>query len=663
MPSAEALDWRAKLSTGILSFLDDEKPYIPRFVEATPPQTKQRKNAFPQNDKEFCICAANAFARDGHTVLVYSPQRSLVEPLASEFRKMSDQGFLLHVSPPKAEHMAMARAIGREWLGEGHAAMRALEAGVGTHHGALPRPFLNAIEELLNERRLAVIVASPTLAQGIDLACSVLIFRSLQRYEGGEWKSISAAEFSNVVGRAGRAYVDLDGIAVLPSFENASQHPMFEQLIKLSSGQTLISGLAKLVHNISAQISAKVGVAKAGLLEYVLNQHDFWADGRLTGGLEEEDEEELEDNLEGRLSDLDLAVFSLVEPLETPVEQLAEVLDIVLKDSLWKRTLARTSEQEQNLQLALLRSRAQWLWRNTSLEQRKACFFAGLGRKSGLFIHEQIDDLVEILAAFQTAVVADNGDDAAAAAVAFATAVIPEPFFSVRRLPENWEAALTSWVKGTSFSEILSGRSAHDASRTQAFIQDGVVFKLVWAAEAARVQAIATDHPRKGELGDGPAFVLTYGVPIVPAALLCQIGFASRVGALWVARALEAVFTDNRGLNHWLSENDAILSDSDFWQSKDHFEMWRNVARPSQTERPQQWNRRQYDVQVKWTAEPPQQGDIVRIIPGVGRSATFCAPDLSPLGTAELKFNPHDAALDGRMGRGTVRINYFGPSG
>ena len=35
-----------------------------------PPQGK-RKNAFPQNDKEFCIAAADAFARDGHTVLVY----------------------------------------------------------------------------------------------------------------------------------------------------------------------------------------------------------------------------------------------------------------------------------------------------------------------------------------------------------------------------------------------------------------------------------------------------------------------------------------------------------------------------------------------------------------------------------------------------------------
>jgi hypothetical protein len=176
------LDWSSSSDTGTLSFVDAERPFVPRFIEAVAAKGK-RKNVFPQNDKEFCICAANAFASDGHTVLVYSPQRSQIEPLASEFRRISDQGYLSSVNPPDAADIVGARAIGREWLGEDHPAMRALEIGVGTHHGALPRPFLSAIEELLDSRRLSIVVASPTLAQGIDLACSVLIFRSLQRYE------------------------------------------------------------------------------------------------------------------------------------------------------------------------------------------------------------------------------------------------------------------------------------------------------------------------------------------------------------------------------------------------------------------------------------------------------------------------------------------------
>lgn len=130
---------------------------------------------------------------------------------------------------------------------------------------------------------------------------------------------------------------------------------------------------------------------------------------------------------------------------------------------------------------------------------------------------------------------------------------------------------------------------------------------------------------------------------------------------MWVARELGATFTDNNGLKSWLRENDAILSDSNFWQSEDHYQMWRNVARPSYTERPQQWNRREYDVWIEWTDQPPKRDSVIRIVPGAGRSATFCAPDLSPLGTAHLKFNPHDVALDGRMqSNGAVRISYYG---
>ena len=511
------LDWSARSNTGMLSFLDGEKPFVPRFVEQSEPK-KPRKNPFPIGELEFCICAANAFARDGHTVLVYSPQKSQVEPAAREFRHMRDQGYLTNVKPPLAEHLTLASAIGREWLGEKHAAVRALEVGVGTHHGALPRPFLNAVEELLDARRLSVVVASPTLAQGIDLACSVLIFRSLKRYEGGQWVPISTAEFSNVVGRSGRAYVDLDGISVLPTFEAADrsqQHALFEKLIKDSRGQRLLSGLAQLTWNLGHHLAQELGAKPNDLLEYILNQRDLWDDARLAATETEDDQDEGEDGLEAQIANLDVALFSLIEPLDTDVSQVAAVLDEALKDSLWKRTLAREDEPTRAIERELLRSRAEWLWRKSTEEQRRACFYSGLGRKPGLFLHERLDALVEVLCTFQNAVAADDGEAAAAAATALYVEVMKEPFFTVRKLPSKWEDALADWIKGTAFSDILNGRKARDAHRTQVFIQEGIVFRLVWAAEAVRVQAVATGHARVDELGDGPAFALTYGTPSI----------------------------------------------------------------------------------------------------------------------------------------------------
>jgi hypothetical protein len=658
------LDWSNHINAARLAFLDDEKPFVPRFVERREPK-KPRKKPFPINDVEFCICAANAFARDGHTVLVYSPQKSQIEPVAREFRHMRDQGFLDNVKAPQPEHLGVALAIGREWLGEDHAAVRALEVGVGTHHGALPRPFLNAVEELLDARRLSVVVASPTLAQGIDLACSVLIFRSLKRYEGGQWQPISAAEFSNVVGRSGRAYVDLDGISVLPTFDSTTrpqQHALFNKLIKDSKGQRLWSGLAMLIWEIGQRLAQKLGTKSSDLLEYVLNQRDLWDDARLADSGQEDDEEEGEDRLEEQIANLDVALFSLVESLDADVSQIAATLDEVLKDSLWKRTLAREEGPTQQLERELLRSRAEWLWRGSTPEQRKACFYSGLGRKPGFFIQEQLDTLVDDLVEFNGAVLIDDADTAGRVAAEFYEKIMQEPFFAVRKLPEEWTKVLSEWVKGTAFSEILNGRPLRDAQRAQVFIQEGVVFRLVWAAEAVRVQAVSTAHPRAAELGDGPAYALTYGVPSIPAALLCQIGFPSRVGALWVVRQLAAAFTDMNGLRNWLRQNNALLSDPDFWESDDLHKLWTQVSSPANTVHPKPWTHATYTVGVDWKiGKPPAVNSQVRIISGNDRSGTICATDLSPLGIAQFTFTPQGAALDGSVtADGKVSVSYFG---
>ncbi|MEO7891061.1 MAG: DEAD/DEAH box helicase [Vicinamibacterales bacterium] len=658
------LDWSDRAGTARLGFLDAERPFVPRFIESSPAGGR-RKNAFPQNDKEFCICAANVFARDGHTVLVYSPQRSQIEPIAAEFRKIADQGYLTHIRPPSPEHLLVAQAIGREWLGEDHAAMKALGVGVGTHHGALPRPFLSAVEELLDSRRLSVVVASPTLAQGVDLACSVLIFRSIQRYEKGGWRSMRLAEFANVIGRVGRAFVDIDGIIVLPTFEagkRAAQHVLFQQLIDKSRGQRLLSGLAQLIWQIAQRLIESLSVPESSLAEYVLNNVDVWASVGVATGQDEEDDDDLDESIEERLADLDVAILSLVEPLGADVDQVAGILDDVLKDSLWKRTLAHGNDSQRLIEETLLKSRAVWLWTTTTTIQREACFYSGLGKSAGVFLYDRLDMLVDDLATFQAAVVRRDANAVASAAITFAQRVMTQPHFSVRKFPERWQEALASWVKGTPVAQILAGRSARDARRLEAFLQDGVVFRLVWAAEAVRSQATKTGHARAEDLGDGPALALTYGAPSIQAALLCLIGFASRLGALWISRQLSATFTDTEGLRAWIRTNDAFLNDPTFWESSDHYLLWTRAATPSSGDIPRVWTRKAYSARPKWSISPPPRGRM-RIIADASRTATVCSLDLAPVGEVRLPFDPYRSALDAEaIADGSLKIEYFGPN-
>jgi hypothetical protein len=659
------LDWLPADRTARLSFLEGEAAWVQRFFEEQPP-LRPRRRPFPATGIEFCIAAADAFARDGHTVLVYSPQRSQIDPLVREFVRLHQQGYVPHVKPPKKAELEVAEAIGREWLGGRHPAVEALRIGIGTHHGALPRPFQGAVEGLLDRKQLAIVVASPTLAQGIDLACSVLMFRSLMRFDPESKKQvpISPAEFANVVGRAGRAYVDLDGIVVLPSFEkNSGQKAAFAELIERSREQRLVSGLAHLVYELSRRICARLGIDLNDFLEFVLNNGDFWVDVRLAAPeyIEGDDEQAIK-SLDEYVADLDVAILSLVDSLDVPLDDLAGVLDEILKDSLWRRTVERIDDRAtRSSERATILSRAQWLWNRTTVDERRACFSAGLGERAGTFLFRRLDGLVDLLAGLQVAISVGDLNELQRLIVEFAESVTSDPFFAVRNPPKNWRDVLRKWVCGTAFCEIIEGLSVRHEQRAQAFVQDGVVFRMVWAAEAVRVQAIASSHVRAEQLGDAPMLSMTFGVPSVPAALLCQVGYASRVGAVWVTRQLLATFVDLDGMREWIAKNEAAISARDFWPSDDCRVLWERMVRPPRRESPRRWVRREIVVVPRWMQGAPAAGKLVRLI-GRGRSLIVCGQDLTTLGSVELPFGARDAFLYGRVRRdGQLRIKYFGP--
>jgi hypothetical protein len=255
-------------------------------------------------------------------------------------------------------------------------------------------------------------------------------------------------------------------------------------------------------------------------------------------------------------------------------------------------------------------------------------------------LYERLDELVSLLSDLGGAVNRRDAAAVGAAAVAFASVVTTDSFFAPSRLPDDWQAKLTGWVSGVAFREILDG------ARVQAFIQDGVIFKLVWAAEAVRVQAAAIGHARVNELGDGPAFSLTYGVPSIEAALLCQTGFSSRVGATWVARQLGASFSDVEGMHEWMARYDAVLSDPEFWESEDQHLMWSVRSSDRSDPYPTQWERQTYEIDVAWQ-ERPAAGTVVRIVPTSRRHITVCSDDLVTLGTGAMPVDAEDALLEG----------------
>ena len=98
---------------------------------------------------------------------------------------------------------------------------RLLQAGVGVHHaGMLPRYRL-LVERLAQQGLLPVICGTDTLGVGINVPIHTVLLTQLTKFDGVKMRRLRSREFHQIVGRAGRAGFDTEGmvISLAPEFE------------------------------------------------------------------------------------------------------------------------------------------------------------------------------------------------------------------------------------------------------------------------------------------------------------------------------------------------------------------------------------------------------------------------------------------------------------
>lgn len=123
----------------------------------------------------------------------------------------------------------IAEAIGgfRFTTGFGRTLSRYVRAGIGVHHaGMLPR-YRRLVETLAQRGLLRVICGTDTLGVGINVPIRTVLMTALTKYDGTRMRQLSAREFHQIAGRAGRAGYDTAGTVVVMApdheIENAAQ--------------------------------------------------------------------------------------------------------------------------------------------------------------------------------------------------------------------------------------------------------------------------------------------------------------------------------------------------------------------------------------------------------------------------------------------------------
>ena len=122
----------------------------------------------------------------------------------------------------RAQRDEIAEAIGgfRFTTAFGRILSRYVRSGIGVHHaGMLPR-YRRLVETLAQRGLLRVICGTDTLGVGINVPIRTVLITALAKYDGQRMRQLSAREFHQIAGRAGRAGYDTAGTVVVMAPEH-----------------------------------------------------------------------------------------------------------------------------------------------------------------------------------------------------------------------------------------------------------------------------------------------------------------------------------------------------------------------------------------------------------------------------------------------------------
>lgn len=90
-----------------------------------------------------------------------------------------------------------------------------LKRGIAAHHAGMLPAFKEIVEELFQQRLLKVVFATETLALGVNMPARSVVLEKLEKYNGEARVPITAGEYTQLTGRAGRRGIDVEGHSVI----------------------------------------------------------------------------------------------------------------------------------------------------------------------------------------------------------------------------------------------------------------------------------------------------------------------------------------------------------------------------------------------------------------------------------------------------------------
>ena len=124
-----------------------------------------------------------------------------------------------------------------------------MRSGVGVHHAGLLPKYRRLVERLAQAGLLKVICGTDTLGVGINVPIRTVLFSRLCKFDGQKTAVLSARDFHQIAGRAGRKGFDDVGYVVAQAPEHAIENLRLSE--KAKDGKKVVKeapgGMPKLI--------------------------------------------------------------------------------------------------------------------------------------------------------------------------------------------------------------------------------------------------------------------------------------------------------------------------------------------------------------------------------------------------------------------------------
>ncbi len=156
-----------------------------------------------------------------------------------------------HLEPEDLDTLGFGR-----WLAD-------LERGVGAHHAGLVPAFKEVVERLFEGGLLKVVCATETLALGINMPARSVVIESITKYNGESHEMLTASDYTQLTGRAGRRGIDEVGFGI----SLYSRFVRFERMAEIvGRGATRLVSSFRPTYNMAVNLVANYDQSNAELL-------------------------------------------------------------------------------------------------------------------------------------------------------------------------------------------------------------------------------------------------------------------------------------------------------------------------------------------------------------------------------------------------------------